>query len=623
MTDAESPSVAARHPGPLTPAWRIAIGAAAAFAFALKLRLALTTYGTNDVYRYEEFAAAARLFGASVYRETWDFNHPASMIHGLRALAWVAERTRLPFAFWIRVPALFADLGCLVLLGRILEARLHERSIRWALLLFALAPPLLLISGFHGNTDTVMIFFLLLSIHLEERGANIALAGAAFGLSMCIKLVPIVAAPAIFFYLPSMRRRIAFFAAAGAALLICWSPYLFQEPRSILGQVFGYRSYYGHWGFSFLLSKLALRLPAFAPLDQAFQRAGAPLLLASVGAVSWAMNRGSGPPRLYQQLGIVFFLFLSCSSGFGVQYLAWPAAWVVGLGALPAAIYFCCAGTFLFLVYNQWAQGLPWYIADSNRVGDYDGHLDGFQIACWLSVLMLLAVAVSQLRARPASAEPRSAPRLALAVAAAAMTLLLALGLVQAARDTAPISWPERLHQAAAARAAQYGELAFQLYQEHRYQDAIAEWSRAGEIDPRADAPPTDLAIAYAALNDWDRSIESSRRALALQPSSQLAKNNLRWALEEKGKRLVESAASNYQAGRFDACIADAQAAVQLEASLPLAYNDIAACQASQQHWDEAIAAATEAIKLAPEFQLAKNNLAWARQQKAGAEKKP
>jgi hypothetical protein len=33
-------------------------------------------------------------------------------------------------------------------------------------------------------------------------------------------------------------------------------------------------------------------------------------------------------------------------------------------------------------------------------------------------------------------------------------------------------------------------------------------------------------------------------------------------------------------------------------------------------HWDDAIRAAREAIRLKPDFQLAKNNLAWAESEK-------
>ena len=47
------------------------------------------------------------------------------------------------------------------------------------------------------------------------------------------------------------------------------------------------------------------------------------------------------------------------------------------------------------------------------------------------------------------------------------------------------------------------------------------------------------------------------------------------------------------------------------------AWNNIAAASASLHRYDEAIAAAQRAIALKPDFQLAKNNLAWALAQKA------
>ena len=38
--------------------------------------------------------------------------------------------------------------------------------------------------------------------------------------------------------------------------------------------------------------------------------------------------------------------------------------------------------------------------------------------------------------------------------------------------------------------------------------------------------------------------------------------------------------------------------------------------------WDDGIRAAEEAVRLKPDFQLAKNNLAWAQSQKQGAGKR-
>ena len=71
-----------------------------------------------------------------------------------------------------------------------------------------------------------------------------------------------------------------------------------------------------------------------------------------------------------------------------MQYLAWLAPWVAELGWAPAVVFYAASGVFLFLVYNYWAQGLPWYLADAIDLGDYPGRFDHAQLICWFSVVL-------------------------------------------------------------------------------------------------------------------------------------------------------------------------------------------------------------------------------------------
>ena len=97
-----------------------------------------------------------------MYRYDPLFNHPPSMIHILQGMRWLARSTGFSFSFWLRLPAILADAANLWLVWKMLAERVRESSIHWALVLLAICPALIMISGFHGNTDSVVMFFVLL-----------------------------------------------------------------------------------------------------------------------------------------------------------------------------------------------------------------------------------------------------------------------------------------------------------------------------------------------------------------------------------------------------------------------------------------------------------------------------
>ena len=56
-------------------------------------------------------------------------------------------------------------------------------------------------------------------------------------------------------------------------------------------------------------------------------------------------------------------VFLAFTSGFGTQYLIWPAANGLFLGFRWAAAYHAAAGLFLCLLYSDLSQGSWWYVS--------------------------------------------------------------------------------------------------------------------------------------------------------------------------------------------------------------------------------------------------------------------
>jgi len=109
-----------------------------------------------------------------------------------------------------------------------------------------------------------------------------------------------------------------------------------------------------------------------------YQRLGKLLALCIVVGVSVWMNWRAPKPSLFLQFGLIMFLFLFWTPGFGVQYLAWLAPWGAALTGWPVAFCYGASALFLFEVYTYWCRGLPWYLADMLYTGDLQGSLPTF-----------------------------------------------------------------------------------------------------------------------------------------------------------------------------------------------------------------------------------------------------
>jgi tetratricopeptide (TPR) repeat protein len=84
---------------------------------------------------------------------------------------------------------------------------------------------------------------------------------------------------------------------------------------------------------------------------------------------------------------------------------------------------------------------------------------------------------------------------------------------------------------------------------------------------------------------------------------------------------LVAQSLAFFQAGKYNECIDAARQAVKINPRYTQAWNNLGACYNSLSQWDQGIAAEDEALRISPDFQLAKNNRAWALQQKIRATK--
>ena len=169
-------------------------------------------------------------------------------------------------------------------------------------------------------------------------------------------------------------------------------------------------------------------------------------------------------------------------------------------------------------------------------------------------------------------------------------------------------------------------------YQAHRFQESIDIARQALQVDPKAAEAWNNVGAGYGALKRWDLGIAAEEQALALNPALAIAGNNLRWFTAQKSAAAAPNGVQRQtvndyinlslrlnQAGNYAGSIVAAEHALALDADSAEAWNNIAAANEALHRWDAAIAAAQKAVALRPDFQLAKNNLAWSLQQKAVA----
>jgi hypothetical protein len=342
---------------------RLALLALASAALAVKAVTAWTTTGTDDALFWRVFADTVRRVGpVDIYSEHLivRYNHPPPvgwLLAGLNRLVDLG----LPFGFLIRMPASLADLGTTFVVFELLRRRLPLRGAFAAAAVVAVNPVLWAISGFHGNTDSVFVFLVLLAVWLLADLDRPVPAGVVFAAALGVKLVPVVVAPALLAAAVRRGRGVGFAAALGATLLASWLPAVVRQYPAMKANVLGYDGQRGEWGVGAVLHWLDLSeaLDAYAGPGRY-----AVVAAAALPAAYWAWRR---PADLPAATGLALVTFLTLSPAFGPQYLAWPLAAGTLLSPVLAVVYSAVAGTVLVVFYTQWSGGFPWDWAHPQR----------------------------------------------------------------------------------------------------------------------------------------------------------------------------------------------------------------------------------------------------------------
>jgi tetratricopeptide (TPR) repeat protein len=138
-------------------------------------------------------------------------------------------------------------------------------------------------------------------------------------------------------------------------------------------------------------------------------------------------------------------------------------------------------------------------------------------------------------------------------------------------------------------------ELANLLRDSRRRDDAVREYRRAIDLDPRHSAALTNLGVILHEDGRIDEAVNYYQRALSAEPDFVPAHFNLANALRSGGQN--------------DVAIRHYREAVRLEPALGAAHNNLGEILASQGHMDLALGSFREAVRLSPRSPTALANL--------------
>ncbi|MDR3402228.1 MAG: hypothetical protein P4L99_06990 [Chthoniobacter sp.] len=386
-------------------------------ALAAKLYCAATTIGSADVVFFYQYAHTIHEQGLpTMYQATVFFNHTplvgwfSDAAYTLAGAATQDPDAKRYFVFYLRLPAIFADFFGVIALLWFQEKT--GRPLWWALALYAASPVGFMVSGYHGNVDSVMALGVLLA-GIACAMNRPALCGLCLGFACNIKIIPLILLPAFFFLWWHRGRAARFTIPTALTILIGWSYPLLTIPGVFLKDVLGYGSIWGVWGITYALrftNHPALRDIAFAqptPAQAAIITGLKVLIVILALVVAWR-RRKVELIEIFQTLAVVWAVFFVFAPGFGAQYLAWIMPCFLVASERWYAWLTAASSVALFVFYNAISGGMPWW--QGLKVHSIAGQWAPALVLPWLVLAAFLAWHVRAVRTKvPVELETQAA----------------------------------------------------------------------------------------------------------------------------------------------------------------------------------------------------------------------
>jgi hypothetical protein len=368
---------------------RINLTAVVLFALLLRFSISWISYGTNDITTWLDFARAIHDGGlVYAYRVLPQLNHPPLAALWAAAALSLARHSDQHFAFIFRIPAMLADAGSCLLLVLIWQRR--ATGIRPWIVALAMALNLdaILVSAYHGNTDSVYAFFSLLAVYLMCDLRRAFLAGVALAAAINVKLIPVVLIAPILAMCRNRRDAVSYLGGLSLGAIPFAAAWIATGP-AFYHNALSYTSDPNRWGIIYALRVLR-NVPHMHALGTIlldwyhtfgrFVVLGTSILLAILHR-----RRAWDGYRLAAAAMVAMLVF---APGFAVQYTVAAAPLLLAVSLRAGSTYGFAAGVFLFVTYM--AYGVSVWPPRSQFEGLIPHRAAAVGVSVWILLVWML-----------------------------------------------------------------------------------------------------------------------------------------------------------------------------------------------------------------------------------------
>lgn len=366
-------------------------------ALVARVVVVVFSVGSNDMTTWREFAEQiARTSVGQLYDEHEFFNHPPLMGFLSSALYSLSQWSGVRFEYLFKAPMILVDVVSGALLYRAYNQRGDVRAAQ-VFALFCCNPISILITAYHGNTDSLCAGLALLGAMLMDARRTFW-SGLALAAAINVKLIPILLIAPLWSCVRDRKAALLFFAGLSIGV-VPFLPYLLEHWNGFHEHVLAYRSSARNWGITYLLYTLGSMIDVVGKGCRSIARfwmAQGHLAVLAWPAVLAGVQRYKRPGWSAQQLAAFTLLgFLVLTPGWGVQYLVYPVALLFAVSIQHAMVYSLASGLFAFLLYaTLWTGTVPFY-------SNFFVGLPGWPLVFGSMVWLLVARALYKLMRSP------------------------------------------------------------------------------------------------------------------------------------------------------------------------------------------------------------------------------